>query len=205
MRKQWFKPVAQCPGARTGQSWDVTLEESGQQLLPPHVDRGSGSGAGRSWLSRQCSKTQGSGNTIWRCSSGARRLSAPPPTFWHLSHWIFFILLVTCLWVSPWRLVRQTSVKWSHPGDLWNFWDDRSMTQGYSVSPKPFCLEPGDAWSLWPHLHKTNVLTTQMMSLEFPEPLELLAPDRWASHLIMVCICTLAKKWDWGKTLHSSS
>ena len=48
------------------------------------------------------------------------------------------------------------------------FWS----SQGYLVSLKPICLSLGSEWSLWPHLQKTDVLTTQMMSLAIPEPLQ---------------------------------
>ena len=46
------------------------------------------------------------------------------------------------------------------------------MTQGYLVSLKPVYLGLESEWSLWPHLQKTDVLTTQMMSLAIPEPLQ---------------------------------
>ena len=93
--------------------------------------------------------------------------------------------------------------KWSQPGDLWNLWDACPVAQGYSVSLKPVCLGLGDEWSLWPHLQKTDVLTTQMMSLAFPEPLQPLAPDRWSSYLIMGYLPPLAKKRGGGRALRS--
>ena len=175
------------------------MEESAQKLLPPNIACGSSSGSGQSTETRSV-KTP-SKDAQGRVTG--HLLSQRPFGICHTRSFSFS--LGPCLWVSPWHVVRQTMGRGAIEVIFRNLWDACFVTQGYLVSLKPICLGLGSEWSLWPHLQKTDVLTTRMMSLEIPEPLQPLVLT--AGQVVITphhgLPSSLAKRQSWGRVLHS--
>ena len=175
------------------------MEESTQKLLPSNIACGSSSGSGQSTETRTL-KTP-SKDAQGRVTG--HLLSHRPFGICHTGSFSFS--LGPWLWGSPWHMVRQTTGSGAIEVIFWNLWDVCFVTQGYLVSLKPICLSLGSEWSLWPHLQKTDVLTTQMMSLAIPE---LLQPLVLTGGQVVITPhhglpSSLAKKQGWGRVLHS--